>query len=118
MSATRVQEGVSLDYTPTVDVTAGTIIGRGTQNSDDSGIGVAPTDIAANTLGSLEIKGIFDITKADGAGVTFAEEAKVYFDVVTKLPVTASGADTVYAGRAVLAAADDDTTVRVDINRK
>ena len=61
MKAIYVQPGNAIDYTPTADVAAGDVVVLGTI------IGVASYDIAANTLGALNVSGVFDMPKASGA---------------------------------------------------
>ena len=68
MEATFVQDGVSLDYTPSAAVAAGEVVMRGAVPY------VATRPIAANTLGSLRCDGVFDILKdtaiiADGDAI-------------------------------------------------
>jgi len=53
--ATRKCEGNSMPYTPSSAVTGGDVVVVGTI------VGVAPVDIAANALGSLDIEGIFEV---------------------------------------------------------
>lgn len=107
MGATFVQEGKSIDYTPTSAVTAGDVVVLGQQ------IGVAKLDIAANALGALAIEGVFDFSKANGDGGITAG-AKCWWDAAEGVAKTnpEAGAN-VYIGKAVEAAGDTDTTVRI-----
>ena len=107
-TATFVQDGESIDYTPTAAVAAGDVVLQGDM------IGVARTPIAANALGSLGVYGIYDFPKATGAGSGIAAGANVYWDVADKQAKTDSetGANKLI-GKVVRAAADADATVRV-----
>ena len=110
--ATFVQEGNSVDYTPTSAVVTGQVV---VQNSL---VGIPSSPIAANTLGSLAIVGVFDVVKATGA---VNAGAAVYWDAAgnpvggvagTGAATTTSGGNT-FMGKAVLAALSGDATVRV-----
>lgn len=67
--------GASIDYTPTVAVVEGEVIGR----SDL--VGVAPMNIAANEAGSLAVDGVFDIVKTSALAIAVGDD--VYFNPVT-----------------------------------
>lgn len=54
--------GDAIDYQPTSAVSAGDVV---VQNGL---LGVVQTDIAANALGSLSVKGVYKMPKADGEG--------------------------------------------------
>lgn len=108
--ATFYQAGDCVDYTPGSAVTAGDIVQVGTL------VGVALNDIAANELGSLQVKGCFAVTKAGGGGVTFAAGAPVEWSGSTAVAAGTSGAYDI--GRAAYAAADADTTVYVLLNEQ
>ncbi len=69
--ATYVQDGDSIDYTPSSAVAAGDVIAQGTL------VGVAKTPIAGNVLGALAVRGVFDVAKA---AVVFTAGAAVYWD--------------------------------------
>lgn len=107
MNATYVQQGDSIDYTPTSAVAAGTVVVLGKL------VGIAKLDIPANTLGALALRGVFAVAKADATA--FAMGDNVYFDTATGLAVTDTSKT--YLGKAVKAAvgaADTgDVTVRV-----
>lgn len=107
-----VQEGDAIDYTPGADMAAGAVVVL----SDL--VGVTKLDIKANALGALAVKGVFDVAKAGGAGVTFAIGDKVYWDDGNDFAVATDGAGAnKLMGKAVLAAADADTTVRVRLSQ-
>lgn len=120
MSVVFVHDGNSIDYTPAADVTAGDVV---VQNDL---VGVAKLDIPANTLGALAVTGVFDFPKATGAGTAIAAGVKVYWDEDTQQASeegdeSDSGSDSLvgaaFLGKAVQAAADDDTTVRVRLSQ-
>jgi predicted RecA/RadA family phage recombinase len=58
--ANRLHEGKTIKYTPSAAVVAGTVVVA------NSLVGVPPTDIAANGLGSLDPAGLFSVVKANG----------------------------------------------------
>ena len=107
-----IHAGKTIDYTPTVDVTAGSVIVLGDL------VCVANLDIPANTLGALTIEGVFDFTKAAGVGTAIAVGTKLYWDVADQEAKAddETGANK-YIGKSVLAATDDDTTVRLKLDQ-
>lgn len=112
MQATRHSQGCAVDYTPGSAVTGGNVV---VQNSL---VGVAPNDIAANALGALEVDGIFDVVKETGAiNAGNAVYWKAAGDPVGGAAGTgaASGTSTgnTFTGYAVKTAASGDATVRV-----
>jgi len=58
------QDGRTIDYTPGAATAAGDIVLLGTR------IGVAPSAIDANKLGSLQVEGVFEMPKATGESWT------------------------------------------------
>lgn len=106
MKAIYVQPGNAIDYTPTADVAAGDVVVLGTI------VGVASYDIAANTLGALNVTGVFDMPKASGA---ITAGAAVYWDASNKNITTTANSNT-KAGVAVAGAATGDVVARVLIN--
>lgn len=58
--ANRLREGKTIQYTPSAAVVAGTVVVA------NNLIGVPPTDIAADALGSLDPAGLFSVVKAAG----------------------------------------------------
>lgn len=111
-TATFVQEGGAIDYTPGADVAAGDVVVQGEL------VGVAKTPIAANVRGSLAVTGVFDFPKATGVGSGIAAGAKVYWDVADAEAKTddETGANKLI-GKTVAAAGDDDATVRVRLSQ-
>lgn len=106
MIARFVQDGKAIDYRPSEAVAAGDVVVQGTL------IGIARLDIAANTLGSLAVVGVFDAPKAIGA-ITVG--AAVYWDA-TNSKVTTTATDNPYLGKAILAAESADASVRFLLN--
>lgn len=113
MQAIKKQCGESVDYMPAAAVTGGDVI------VINGIVCVATRDIAANTLGSVDTAGVFDVSKITGA---ISNRDDVYWNP-TGDPVggtAGSGAATisfvagcVYMGQAIAAAGSSDTTVRV-----
>ncbi|MCO6455477.1 MAG: DUF2190 family protein [Pirellulaceae bacterium] len=106
--AVFIQDGLSIDYTPSSAVASGQVVVQGDL------VGVAKRPIAANELGSLALEGVFDFAKEAGGGVTFAVGALAYWDAVNKVAVTDDGGGAhKLLGKVAKAAADADATVRV-----
>jgi predicted RecA/RadA family phage recombinase len=108
--AVFVSEGNAVDYTPTADVASGDVVVLGEL------IGIARMPIAANTLGSLAVKGAFDLPKLTGAGSAIAVGTKVYWDATNKV-VTATVGTNKFLGKTIRNAADADATVRVRLSQ-
>lgn len=107
MAVKFVQTGHSIDYTPEADVASGAVVVLGDL------VAVAKLDIAAGKLGALAVEGVFDFPKAAGDG-GIAAGARCYWDAaegVAKGDAEAGGNKLI--GKAVKAAADADTTVRI-----
>jgi len=104
-----IQDGKSIDHTPSSAVTGGDIVIFG---SGATGfVGVAKTDIAANTLGAVAIEGIFEMPTAEalatvGTVVYLTSAGLVTATVGTNTPL----------GRTVAASTDSNTKVKVAIN--
>jgi len=109
-TATFVQEGGAVDYTPSADVAAGDVVVQGDL------VGVAGRPIAANTLGALAVGGVFDFPKATGTGKAIAAGKKVYWDVTNKQATETSSGNT-FLGKTVAAVGDSDATVRVRLSQ-
>jgi predicted RecA/RadA family phage recombinase len=107
MGATFVQNGHSIDYTPGADVASGDVVVQGDL------VGVAPSPIAAGKLGALAVAGVFDFPKAAGDG-GIATGARCYWDVAEGVAKgSAEAGANKLIGKAVKAAGDTDTTVRI-----
>ena len=111
-TATFVQEGRAIDYTPTSNVAAGDVVVQGDL------VGVARKPIPANTLGALAVEGVFDVAKATGAGSGMTAGTKVYWDATDQQAKTddETGANKLL-GKTTNAAADADTTVQVRLSQ-
>jgi len=115
------QNGKSIDYTPAVDVAAGTIVVlKGL-------VGITKLDIPANTKGALAIEGVFAVPKKSEV---FAAGLPVWLDVdgdpvngtagtgaATQIGGDAQAAGDVLIGGAVVPAADTDEFVYVALNK-
>jgi predicted RecA/RadA family phage recombinase len=109
-TATFVQEGSAVDYTPSAAVAAGDVVVQGDL------VGVAPRPIAANTLGSLAVAGVFEFPKAAGAGTAIAAGKKVYWDATNHVATETAQGNTLM-GKTVAATVDADTAVRVRLSQ-
>jgi len=107
--ATYAHLGLSIDYTPTSDVTAGDVVLFGDL------VCVAKEDIDANRKGAVATFGVFDFAKEAGGGVTFALGDLAYWDATNEVVVTTDGGGThKLVGECVDdAAADADDTARI-----
>ena len=110
MTATFVEEGNAIDYTPGADVAAGDVVVQGDL------VGVAKSPIAANTPGSLAVVGVFDFPKATGTGSGIAAGTKAYWDATNKVATATVGSNK-FLGKTTKAAADADTTVSVRMSQ-
>lgn len=99
-----VSEGDRIDHTPVSAVAEGDVIVIGGR------LCLATSPIAANSLGSLAIRGIFNLPKAAGVAVT-AGELIYWHGPVTGINTTAAGALATLT--AVFAAASADTRINV-----
>lgn len=111
-TAVFVQEGASIDYTPVAAVAAGDVVVQGDL------VGIAKLDILADTLGALAVEGVFDVPKATGVSTAIAAGKTVYWDVadVEAKEDSEAGANELL-GKTILAATDNDTTVRVRLDQ-
>lgn len=98
-----VQNGNSLDYTPTADVAAGAVVVR------NSLIGVTPRFLPANQPGSIVVAGVFDVVKD---GLQINDGAAVFWDKVAGYATTVSEAND-FMGFSLGVALAGDPTVRV-----
>jgi predicted RecA/RadA family phage recombinase len=103
-TTTFLHEGEALDYIPTADTPAGTVVVLGEL------VGVTRVEIKANALGALHTEGVYIAPKASGA---LTAGAKVYWDDTAKVITTTATAPNKLAGHVVKAAATGDTTVWV-----
>ena len=112
MNAKYVQTGDAVDYVPAADVKAGDVVVQGGL------VGMAKIDIPAGKLGALAVAGVFDVSKATGAGTAIPVGTLVYWDEAEKVAKAdaESGANKLI-GKVVKAAADADATVRVRLSQ-
>ena len=109
-TAVFIQDGHTIDYTPSADCAAGDVVVQGDL------VGIARTPIPAGTPGSLAVAGVFDLSKA--SATEFTAGAKVYWDATNKLAVTTDGGGAnKLVGKAVRAAGAGATTVRVRLSQ-
>lgn len=106
MTAKFIQEGSAIDYTATTAVKSGDVVMLGDI------AGVATYDIEAENTGVLQLSGIFDVEKVNGA-VTLG--GKVYFDETAKKATTVMASNKLI-GVAICAAAANDSVVRIKLN--
>ena len=105
MQARFIHDGKSVDFFPTSDIPAGSVVILG------SLVGVTKLDVKSNTLGAVAAVGVYDVEKTN---VAVPLGSKVYWDATAKKAnLTATG--TTLLGVAVLEATVDDTVVRVRI---
>ena len=105
MKARFIHNGAPIDYIPTTDVAAGSVVVHGDL------VGITKLNIKANSLGALHVVGVYDVEKGN---LAFALGAKVYWSTTTN-SVTATATDTLL-GIAVQEAVVGDEFVRVRIN--
>ena len=106
MEARFIHEGRAIDYTPTVDMSAGTVVVLGDR------VGISIVDIPANVLGALQVVGVFDFAKDNTVIPLYG---RVYWNATAKrATVTATG--NTLLGIALDAAAGTDSIVRVRLN--
>ena len=103
-----VQEGAAVDYTPTEDLVAGTVVVQGEL------VGFTKHDIKANALGSISVEGVFDVVKDPAASISAG--AKVYWDSINLQAVTTATGNKLI-GKAVAEAAASTTSVRVRLSQ-
>jgi predicted RecA/RadA family phage recombinase len=110
--ATFVQDGLAIDYTPSSAVAAGQVVVQGSM------IGVSRGAVAAGALGSLGIRGVFDVVKANeqqalGAALYWDADGNPYGGTAGTGCLTTTATDNTFVGFGMAAAAATDATVRV-----
>ena len=103
MKARYVQRSDSVDFTPERDMSAGEIVHLGNL------IGVVKLQIAAGSLGSLALTGIFDVTKSGSE--SFSAGECVYCDPDGKI-----GKSGILLGTAVQTSPVNADSVRILLN--
>jgi len=106
MKAVYVQKGDSINHTPSSDVAAGDVVAIGPDL-----LGMAKLDIKEGELGALSLVGVFDMPKEAGGGKDIEAGENVYWNAATQIVTTDNSKQSL--GKAIAAAAEDDTTVRV-----
>ena len=107
--ATRVNDGVYIDYTPVGAVSNGDVVVLGTR------IGIADQDIAAGIKGALAKRGVYALDKSVTSSDAITVGTYLYWDAGSEV-VTETSSTNAIAGVAVLAAAASATTVNVSID--
>lgn len=103
----KVQEGRQIDYTPGSAVTAGQVVVQGGL------VGVANSDIPANTPGSLSIEGVWKLPKGTGAGKDILVGEKVYWNTTLFQAIQLASGSMPLAGVAIATAGTADEFVSV-----
>jgi predicted RecA/RadA family phage recombinase len=111
MKAIYVQEGKAIDYTPTADTPAGSVVVIGEI------AGITKLDIAAGALGALHLVGVYNVEKAS---VAITLGAEVYWNGTQATNAATSGSgesvtNNALLGIAIEAASAADSTVKVRI---
>jgi len=107
---TKKSEGRQIDYTPGSEVAAGDVIVIGDL------VAVATADIAANTLGVVDIEGVFTFPKATTSTSALSAGTLVYWNASGQV-VTTTQSSNKTAGYVVAAASASDATVDVKLAR-
>ncbi len=109
-TATFIQQGIAIDYRPTVDVPGGTVVVL------NDLVGVAVQAIGANQLGSLAVEGVFEFPKS--SGIEILQGQNVYWDPNENLAEkwNSSGVH-LFLGKAAAGSATGKTKVRVRMSQ-
>lgn len=105
--ADKCAEGNYIDYTPGAAVSAGSVIVQADL------VGVAEKDIAANTLGALSVRGLYNINKLSTDVVVAG--AILYWDVANSRATITASTHKAF-GRAVAAAGNGTAKVLALLN--
>ncbi|MFI4860253.1 MAG: DUF2190 family protein [Phycisphaerales bacterium JB063] len=109
-TATFIQDGDSLDYTPSgADVAAGDVVVL------TDLIGIAKRPIPDGTPGSLAVTGVFELPKATGASTALPAGTRVVWNDVSGV-IEPLGSSLVTHAYVTKDAGDDDATVRVRLS--
>ena len=112
MGANFVHDGDAIDYTPSADVASGAVVVQ------ENLVGVAKLDITANTLGALQVCGVFDFPKEVAGGSAIAAGVTLYWDEAGQVVTTSDlGGANKLIGKSIAAAGDDDMAVRVRLSQ-
>lgn len=102
--AQYIHEGTVVDFTPLVDVAAGSVVVQGDL------VGITKRDVKANSLGGIAVEGVFDIVKVPADVINAG--AKVYWKADDQTAVTLATGNKLL-GKAIATAGAGTTTVRV-----
>lgn len=112
-TATRVQDGKYINYTPSSAVSSGDVVVLGDL------VTVADLDIAADELGNLTLEGVYDFPKASGVSTAITVGTKLYWDEADQQATDDDDSGTnKYLGKNIQAAGDDDETVKVKLGQQ
>lgn len=110
--ATFVQDGRTIDHTPSSAVAAGDVVVQGEL------VGVAKVPIAANALGALAVEGVFDFPKATGTSTGITAGANCYWDEADSVATTNADTGTnKLIGKSIKVATDAAATVRIRLSQ-
>jgi len=103
--ATYIQPGIHIDYTPASDVTVGNIIAFGTKAAVVDPIATGGTTLAAGTLGSLSLEGVYTVAQ-NATPIAYTAGARVKVDIALQTVTSAAvGSNVIDAGFATADAA-------------
>jgi len=111
MIASFIQSGDAIDYTPTTDTPAGSVVVQRDL------VGVTKLDIKAGQRGSLHLAGVFTFPKEVGSGEDLPAGTEVFWDVGEQVVRTTRRGGNRRLGKTVAAAADNDPTVQVRLSQ-
>lgn len=103
MEARFIHDGRSIQFVPTVDLSAGTVV------VFNNLIGITKVDLAAGSIGVLALDGVYQFAKGDEA---FTIGNFAFWDATSR-KVTAIATGNVYLGRVVSDALVENETVEV-----
>jgi predicted RecA/RadA family phage recombinase len=112
MATARIlQSGVLIDHTPVSAVDAGDVVIVGTADSANAYVGIAASDIAANALGALDVRGVVRLPKATTSTSALAAGTVVYWNNSSETVVTTNTETPL--GKVAVAASASASTVDV-----
>ncbi len=107
---TFVHNAKAIEFTPTVNISAGQVVVNGDL------VGISLGAIAANTPGSLAVDGVFDFPKATGVGTAIALGVLLYWDVANQRATTTAAGNKLI-GKCTRAAVDAASSVRIRLSQ-
>ena len=108
MKATFVHEGDAIDYRPSEEKPAGSVV---VQNGL---VGVTKRPLKEGELGSIHLTGVYELPKATGSDTALSVGTAVYWNA-SEGQVTTTATDNTPLGRVTAEAGDDDETVQVKL---